>query len=114
MMTARLLWACLFIIGACGLSTSASPQQNEPLMPYTYAMYCHQCHAQEPGVGPLGIMDMKDKDGNLMHPEYILGNVRFGFKAMPAFRNPEVSDQEMQEIVTYLKNLASYRAANPK
>jgi len=114
MMAPLLRWACLFVIGACGLSTLASAQQNEPLMPYTYAMYCHQCHSQEPGVGPLGIMDMKDKDGNLMHPEYILGNVRFGFKAMPAFRNSEVSDQEMQEIVTYLKNLATYRAAKPQ
>ncbi len=84
-----------------------------PKMPYVFAMYCDMCHKENVQIGPVGIFDMKTKEGNELHPEYIRNNTRFGYDAMPAFRLSEVSEKEMDDIVTYLKDVADYRKTNP-
>jgi len=93
-----------------GLLLSAWAQAEEPpKMPYVFGMYCFMCHKEKVQIGPIGIFDMETKEGNYLHPEYIRNNTRFGYNAMPAFRLSEVSEKEMDDIVTYLKDLAAYR-----
>lgn len=83
-----------------------------PKMPYVFAMYCYMCHKEGVQIGPTGIFDMVSKSGNPLHEQYIRNNVRFGFKAMPAFRLSEVSPKEMDQIVAYMKDVAAYRKVN--
>lgn len=94
------------------LSTGALASEP-PEMPYVFGMYCLMCHKENVQIGPIGIFDMKTKEGNELHKEYIRNNTRFGYNAMPAFRLSEVSGKEMEEIVTYLRDLAEYRKAHP-
>ena len=84
-----------------------------PKMPYVFAMYCFMCHKEGVQIGPIGIFDMQAKTGNPLHEQYIRNNVRFGIKAMPAFRLSEVSPKELDAIVAYMKDVAAYRKANP-
>ena len=101
------IFAALLVFG---MLLSAWVQADEPpKMPYVFGMYCFMCHKEKVQIGPIGIFDMKTKEGNYLHPEYIRNNTRFGYNAMPAFRLSEVSEKEMDDIVTYLKNLAAYR-----
>ena len=84
-----------------------------PKMPYVFAMYCFMCHKEGVQIGPIGVFDMQAKTGNPLHEQYIRNNVRFGIKAMPAFRLSEVSPKELDGIVRYLKALAAYRKTHP-
>ena len=84
-----------------------------PKMPYVFAMYCFMCHKEGVQIGPIGVFDMQAKTGNPLHEQYIRNNVRFGIKAMPAFRLSEVSPKELDAIVAYMKDVAAYRKANP-
>lgn len=84
-----------------------------PRMPYAFAMYCLMCHKEGVQIGPMGIFDMQSKSGNALHEQYIRNNVRFGMKAMPAFRISEVNPKELDGIVRYLKEVAAYRKINP-
>lgn len=87
--------------------------QEPPKMPYVFAMYCVMCHKEGVQIGPTGIFDMISKTGNPLHEQYVRNNVRFGYKAMPAFRMSEVSPKELDAMVAYLKDLAAYRKAHP-
>ncbi len=100
-------FAALLVFGML-LSTWAQAAEP-PKMPYVFGMYCFMCHKEKVQIGPIGIFDMETKEGNYLHPEYIRNNTRFGYNAMPAFRLSEVSEKEMDDIVTYLKDLAAYR-----
>ena len=95
------------------LMSSRAQATEPPKMPYVFGMYCFMCHKEKVQIGPIGIFDMKTKEGNYLHPQYIRNNTRFGYNAMPAFRLSEVSEQEMDDIVHYLKELAEYRQAHP-
>lgn len=94
------------------LSTGAAADEP-PKMPYVFGMYCFMCHKEHVQIGPIGMFDMKSKEGNELHPAYIRNNTRFGYKAMPAFRLSEISEKEMDDIVAYLKALAAYRKSHP-
>jgi hypothetical protein len=85
-----------------------------PRMPYAFAMYCLMCHKEGVQIGPMGIFDMQSKSGNPLHEQYIRNNVRFGMKAMPAFRLSEVTPKELDGIVRYLKEVAAYRKIHPE
>lgn len=102
---AALVFGMLFGSGA---QASAPPK-----MPYVFAMYCLMCHKQGVQIGPVGIFDMMTKSGNPMHEQLIRNNVRFGIKAMPAFRLSEINPKELNSIVAYLKDVAAYRKTNP-
>ena len=84
-----------------------------PRMPYAFAMYCLMCHKAGVQIGPTQIFDMQTKTGNPLHEQYIRNNVRFGIRAMPAFRLSEVGPRELDEIVAYMKAIAAYRKAHP-
>ncbi len=95
------------------LMGSAAQAQEPPKMPYVFGMYCYMCHKEGVQIGPTGMFDMQSKTGNPLHEQYIRNNVRFGIKAMPAFRLSEVSPKELDAIVRYLKELAAYRKTHP-
>lgn len=103
--------AAALTLGA--LATEAPAAQGAPRMPYAFEMYCVMCHQHGVQIGPTGIFDMQSKSGNPLHEQYIRNNVRFGMKAMPAFRISEVPPRELDGFVTYLKEVAVYRRTNP-
>lgn len=106
----------LIIIGALligMLPGKAAEAQEPPKMPYVFGMYCFMCHKEGVQIGPMGMFDMLSKSGNPLHEQFIRNNVRFGTKAMPAFRLSEVSPKELDAIVRYLKDLAAYRKSHP-
>lgn len=94
------------------LGTGAGAADQPPKMPYVFGMYCLMCHKEGVQIGPMGIFDMLSKSGNPLHEQYIRNNVRFGIRAMPAFRLSEVSPKELDDIVVYMKQLAKYRQAH--
>jgi mono/diheme cytochrome c family protein len=110
----RKTWKILAAVPILGilLSTGALAD-SPPKMPYVFGMYCYMCHQQKVQIGPVGILDMKSKEGNDLNSEYIRNNVRFGYNAMPAFRLSEVSAKQLDDIVSYLKELAKYRKVHP-
>lgn len=96
------------------LGSLSHASEQPPKMPYVFAMYCFMCHKEGVQIGPMGIFDMQAKTGNPLHEQYIRNNVRFGLKAMPAFRLSEVSPKELDAIVNYLKAVAGYRKRHPE
>lgn len=55
----------------------------------TYARICAYCH--DTGIGPV-------LQGRALPPEYIIGVVRNGRAAMPAFRPAEIDDATLTDI----------------
>ncbi len=107
-------WKYLAAALVTGMLASAGALAAEvPKMPYVFGMYCFMCHKEKVQIGPIGIFDMKSREGNDLHPEYIRNQTRFGYNAMPAFRLSEVSEEELDDIVAYLKALAEYRKEHP-
>ena len=100
--------AAALVVGML-LGTGARAADKPPKMPYVFGMYCYMCHREGVQIGPMGIFDMLSKDGNPLNEQYIRNNVRFGLRAMPAFRLSEVSPKELDDIVVYMKQLAKYR-----
>ena len=91
------------------LASTAAEAQQPPKMPYVFEKNCFLCHKSPERTGPIGIYDMTSKSGNPLHEQYIRNNVRFGLRAMPAFRISEVSPKGLNAIVAYLKDVAEYR-----
>nr|MBP7323931.1 cytochrome c [Deltaproteobacteria bacterium] len=60
---------------------------------------CHPCHpGGEAGLGPAL--------NNEPLPDFMIGlQVRHGFGAMPSFLDKRLSDQELEDLLTYLKTL---------
>ncbi|QXE91295.1 c-type cytochrome [Geomonas subterranea] len=100
-------------LSLAAFTTPAPAAPGPPRMPYAFEMYCVMCHQQGVQIGPTGIFDMQSKSGNPLHEQYIRNNVRFGMKAMPAFRLSEVPPKELDGFVAYLKDVAAYRKTNP-
>lgn len=94
------------------LTGSAALAQQPPKMPYVFEKNCFLCHKSPERTGPIGIYDLLSKTGNPLHEQYIRNNVRFGLRAMPAFRISEVSPKGLNAIVAYLKDVAEYRKVN--
>ena len=106
-----LLVAALLALGM--FPGSSARAAGAPKMPYVFGMYCFMCHKEGVQIGPTGIFDMQTKTGNPLHEQLIRNNVRFGYNAMPAFRLSEVSPRELNEIVSYMKDVAAYRKIHP-
>ncbi|MFO7578669.1 MAG: cytochrome c [Nitrosomonas halophila] len=68
---------------------SAQPRDGE----IVYAKICGYCH--EVGIGP----NIKDRQ---LPPEYIHYIVRRGLRAMPAFPEPYISDEELKQIGRFI------------
>ena len=106
---ATLMLAAVVIVTAC------SARRGEPLygpLPITSAAVengrqvfmreCHQCHpGGEAGLGPA--INNKPLPGFLIHFQ-----VRRGLGAMPAFSQDEISPQELDNLVLFLKALRNH------
>jgi mono/diheme cytochrome c family protein len=64
-----------------------------------FMVHCHQCHpGGEAGLGPA--------INNKPLPAFAIRmQIRYGFGAMPAFYSDEISETELDTLVTYLKAL---------
>lgn len=61
-----------------------------------FDQHCHMCHPHgEPGLGP-GIND-KPVPRFLIHTQ-----VRLGFGAMPAFKDSEINDKDLNDLLDYV------------
>jgi mono/diheme cytochrome c family protein len=112
-MTRRRLSLVAAVLIFWAVSGSGVEAPAPPKMPYAFAMYCLMCHKAGVQIGPTQIFDMQTKTGNPLHEQYVRNNVRFGMKAMPAFRLSEVSPKELDEIVAYMQAVATYRKTHP-
>jgi len=112
-MNRNTLKICAALLLSGMLATTAAQAQEPPKMPYVFEKNCFLCHKSPERTGPIGIYDMMSKSGNPLHEQYIRNNVRFGLRAMPAFRISEVSPKGLNAIVKYLKDVAAYRKTNP-
>jgi mono/diheme cytochrome c family protein len=67
---------------------------------HVFMKHCNQCHPQgEAGVGP----SLNDKR---LVPRWLIKlQVRKGFGAMPAFKKEHISDEDLDELVSYIKKL---------
>lgn len=97
----------LLAIGAC-----SSARRSEPLGAQTLAAtpsiargekvfyeQCHQCHVRgEAALAPA--LNNKPLPGFLIRMQ-----VRHGHGAMPSFPNSRISDEELSDLVSYLKAL---------
>jgi len=54
---------------------------------------CAYCHTT--GVGPV-------LQGRALDPAYIIGRARHGYRAMPAFKPSEFSDQELESLAKWI------------
>jgi mono/diheme cytochrome c family protein len=104
-----------FLIGimvCISLTVGCSARRGEPLVgPLTisspavaqgrtvFMTHCHQCHpGGEAGLGPA--------INNKPLPEFaVRTQVRHGFGAMPAFYENEISETELDALISYLKAL---------
>ena len=69
-----------------------------------YMKYCHQCHpGGEAGLGP----SLNDKALPTFLKKF---QVRQGIGSMPSFSEEEISDQELDDIMAYLKALRDHEA----
>lgn len=59
-----------------------------------YDKVCGYCHEPNPGLGP-----------NIRgaHPRDVRERVRNGHRAMPSFRQSEIDDQALAQLIDYLK-----------
>lgn len=100
---------------AVGLTVGCGPaRRSEPLMgPLTltseaergrtvYMKYCHQCHpGGEAGLGPA----LNDKALPTFLKKF---QVRRGLGSMPSFSDEEISDQELDDTMSYLEALRDH------
>ena len=68
----------------------------------TYMKYCNQCHpGGEAGLGP----SLNDKALPTFLKKF---QVRQGIGSMPSFSEEEISDQELDDLMAYLKALRDH------
>src|SRR5437773_6202467 len=94
----------LFIVIVLLLSISAwaiGPSAQAPDGKQTYDGQCRRCH---------GVQGSGTKDGPALVPfkstyEKVLHQVRYPECEMPSFSTSEISDEQVQEVVNYLKTI---------
>lgn len=105
LLTTLVLTACLLVVAGCGSARRGVPvtgahDLDDPelrLGRRIFDAHCHQCHPG--GTGGLGpALNNKPLPGFL-----IKFQVRRGLGAMPAFSDEEISDDELDALVAYLK-----------
>ena len=99
---------------ACFATACGPARRSEPLLGpaplseagergrVVYMEYCNQCHPSgEAGLGPA----LNDKPLPTFLKKF---QVRQGLGSMPSFSDAEISDEELDDIMTYLKDLRSH------
>lgn len=84
------------------LAAATSAAASEPREPaQVYDQVCAHCHAPDNAVGPEITMAVPE-DSREGRASFIRTMVRHGSAAMPAFRQSEVSDPELEALVEAL------------
>jgi mono/diheme cytochrome c family protein len=100
------LGAAMAVLAACSARRSepvtGSVPVGDPRVEHgriAYMAHCHKCHPNgEAGLAP-GINDKP-------LPEFLMKTqVRVGLGAMPSFSREQISDQELDDLIRYLKTL---------
>lgn len=96
-----------FLAASCGTARRGEPVAGPmPLETreasagrHVFLVHCHQCHpGGEGGLGPAL--------NNKPLPDFLVRlQVRRGLGAMPAFKEEEISDREMEGLLAYLGDL---------
>lgn len=111
-LTAACLFAAALLVIGCGESRRGEPiteplRSNDPrvvLGHRVFSQHCNQCH---PG-GAAGLAPaINDKP---LPVTLIKTQVRQGLGPMPAFSGKEISDEELDGLVRYLKALRSLKS----
>lgn len=88
--TARTVLACVALAAAQAvIAEQHAPGPGE----HVYTKVCSYCH--EAGIGP-------QIRGRELPPSYIQHVVRYGFRAMPAFRPSEIDEQALAGVVEWV------------
>lgn len=109
------VWRIAGLMVVAGLATGCGQaRRSEPLMGplvlagdeergrIAYMKYCHQCHpGGEAGLGP----SLNDKALPTFLKRF---QVRQGIGSMPSFSEEEISDEELDDIMEYLKALRNH------
>ena len=106
-LTAAYLLAAMVCTIGCGRTRRGEPvteplQTDDPRVALghrVFSMHCHQCHPGGAG-GLAPAINDKPLPVGLMKTQ-----VRQGLGAMPAFSEQEISDEELDGIIRYLKAL---------
>lgn len=102
-----LLLYCIFVLFACGTAKRGAPvyapvSTTEPAIAQgevVYNTYCQKCHpGGETGLGPA--LNNKPLPGLAIRFQ-----VRHGVGVMPAFKDEVISDDEMDDLLAYIKAL---------
>lgn len=95
----------LLLLAACGTPRRGEPFGRVQLSAQAregeghFMRHCHQCHpGGEGGIGPA--LNNKPLPGFMIRLQ-----VRRGFGYMPAFPTEEIAAQELDSVVTYMKDL---------
>jgi mono/diheme cytochrome c family protein len=106
------LGSCALALGVLALAGCGTARRGEPLTGRAIAsetgmqpgarlffVHCHKCHTGgESGLGPA----LNDKP----FPAFLMKfQVRHGLRAMPAFGDEEISDEQLDELLAYVKSL---------
>lgn len=103
----NLLLGLLLFVLACGTAKRGEPHYapvpvSEPALAageVVYNQYCQKCHpGGEAGLGPA--LNNKPAPGIAMRLQ-----IRQGLGAMPAFKKSTISEEEMDNLIYYLKTL---------
>ena len=101
------------LLTATLLTVAVATQAKEPLQgaERTWVFYCQGCHesgtSEHPGTlrlshtrgeGKAAIRGRKD-----LHPDYIRQVVRQGYLEMVGFRNTEITDEALDELIRYIR-----------
>ncbi len=109
----RLLAAMVILssLGACASARRSEPLANSPLSltpalargEKVFQAHCHQCHVQgEAALGPA--LNNKPLPAFLLRTQ-----VRHGLGAMPSFPESRISEEELDDLVAYVKALRKNR-----
>ena len=108
----RLLSAALILTSSLsGASLSAAEAAAPNSGEKTWALYCEGCHAAGTGEHPGTLRLSYTRGAELeaikgrkdLTPEYLRQVVRMGFLEMVGFRKTEISDQELEALIDYIR-----------
>jgi len=84
-----------FILAAAACSALADGNGKWNSGKEVYDKVCGYCHEPQPGLGPKILQSMPASD--------IRERVRKGYRAMPPFRQTEIDDEALTQVIGYLK-----------
>lgn len=94
------VWLGAALLAACSASMGADVNKGQQI----YATHCVICHGQS-GRGMVAGAPNFDRGDGLMRPDFtLLGAIRAGKNAMPAYRGM-LSDRDILDVIAYLRTL---------